>query len=179
MSKDSLINNSNQDESIENATAEPAVVSNASDSAIPDWAALAADYLKGWKRAQADYANLKKETERQLVSLTKFANMELILELLPTVEYFKQALKAVPVEQRELPWVKGVEHIQTLLWQVLESHGVREIKALGEQFDPVYHEAVMKVSAVDGGSGKVVEELRPGFMLYDRVLQPARVKVAE
>ncbi|MFZ5391020.1 MAG: nucleotide exchange factor GrpE [Patescibacteria group bacterium] len=139
----------------------------------------AEDYLAGWRRAQADYSNLKKETERQQIALAKFANSELILEILPVLDYFKQALKSVPPEQVDLPWVKGISLIQDKLWQVLSGHGLKEIESAGKPFDPLYHEAIQDLVVEGQPSGLVAEEIRPGYLLHDKVLQPAQVKVTK
>lgn len=137
----------------------------------------AAEYLAGWQRAKADYANLKRETESKLVELTRYANEEFIRELLPLVDYFKQALLAVPKEEASSSWVEGIRHIQTRLLEVLAYHGVKEMDVLGEKFNPELHEAVEQVES--GNSGFITEEVRTGFYLHDKVLQPARVKVAK
>ncbi len=139
---------------------------------------LAAEYLAGWQRAKADYANLKREVEARQLELVRYANLELLKELLPLVDYFKQALKAVPQPQRGEAWVDGIRHIQSRLEQVLAYHGVKAIEVMGEKFNPELHEAVGEVEA-EGESGTVVEEVRTGFTLYDKLLQPARVKVAK
>jgi len=139
----------------------------------------AQQYLDGWKRAKADYINLKKETDIKQFELARYANAEFLKELLPLVDYFKQALKSVPVEQVGLPWVQGIQHIQSKLEQVLAYHGVKELEVLGEKFNPEFHEAVGEVADTKYDSGIIVEEVRTGFMLHDKLLQPARVKVAK
>jgi len=141
--------------------------------------AQAKEYLAGWQRARADYANLKRESEAKSLELVRFANTELLKELLPLVDYFKHALKVVPAEQSGQPWVEGIRHIQIKLLEILAYHGVRELEAVGEKFDPNCHEAVAEVESSDYPSDTVVEEVRTGFMLQDKLLQPARVKVAK
>lgn len=137
----------------------------------------AAEYLAGWQRAKADYANLKKESDERLARLAQYANEELLKELLPLVDYFKSALKAVPKEEVSSTWVEGVRHIQTRLLEVMAYHGVKEMDVIGEKFNPELHEAVEQIEG--GKSGNITEEVRTGFYLYDKVLQPARVKVAK
>jgi molecular chaperone GrpE len=139
----------------------------------------AEEYLKGWQRAKADYANLKRETENRLAELTQFANQELIKELLPLVDYFKQALRAVPKEEAGSAWVEGIRHIHTRLMEILAYHGVKEMDVLNEKFNPEFHEAVAQVEGEDLPSGTIVAEVRTGFTLHDKVLQPARVKVVK
>lgn len=140
--------------------------------------ALAQEYLAGWQRAKADYANLKREVEADRLALTRYANEELLRELLPLVDYFKHALKAVPEPARGEAWVEGIRHIQSKLEQVLAYHGVKELEVLGEKFDPALHEAVAEVESSEP-TGTIIEELRTGFMLHDKLLQSSRVKVAK
>lgn len=137
----------------------------------------AAEYLAGWQRAKADYANLKKESDQKIIELTKYANEELIRELLPLVDYFKSALRAVPKEEAGSGWVEGIRHIQTRLLEIMAYHGVKEMDVVGEKFNPELHEAVEQVEG--NKSGIITEEVRTGFYLHDKVLQPARVKVAK
>jgi len=139
----------------------------------------AQEYLQGWQRTKADYANLKRESETKQIDLIRYANAELLKELLPLVDYFKHALKAVPPEQKGLPWVEGVGHIQSKLEQVLAYHGVKEMEVIGEKFNPFLHEAMGEVEANETEPGIIVEEVRTGFTLHEKVLQPARVKIAK
>lgn len=137
------------------------------------------EYLKGWQRAKADYANLKRETELKFVELTRFANEDLLRELLPLVDYFKHALRAIPSDQRGQPWLEGIRHIQSKLEQVLAYYGVKELEVMGERFDPALHEAVAEIENTQAPSGTIVEEVRTGFMLHNKLLQAARVKLAK
>jgi molecular chaperone GrpE len=140
---------------------------------------LARQYLEGWQRAKADYANLKRETESRMQDLVKYANAELLKELLPLVDYFKHALKSVPTEHKGDSWVEGIRHIQSKLEQVLAYYGVKELEVVGEKFDPAFHEAVGEVENSGESGGIIVEEIRTGFMLHNKLLQVARVKVAK
>ncbi len=138
----------------------------------------AKEYLEGWQRARADYANLKRETENKLQELTAFANAELVKDLLPLADYFRHALASVPKEEAGSAWVEGIRHIQTKLMEVLAYHGVKELETVGEKFDPALHEAVGEVEGSGQPPGTVAEEVRGGFTLHGKLLQPARVKVA-
>ena len=148
-------------------------------AAAGELAAKAEEYLAGWQRARADYANLKRESEIKQAELVRYANAEMLRDLLPLVDYFKHALRAVPAAQAGEAWVEGIRHIQTKLLEVMAYHGVKEMVTVGEKFDPAYHEAVGEVELADQPSGQIVEEVRTGFMLHDKLLQPARVKVAK
>lgn len=138
----------------------------------------AEEYLNGWKRAKADYANLQKETEKRQIEFIQYANAALLHELLPLVDHFKQAFKHLPGELQNTEWVKGIRHIQTHLCKILTEHGLQEIKTVGDEFDPNKHEVVEEIAS-DQPAGTIIEELKTGWLMGDRVIQPARVKVAK
>jgi molecular chaperone GrpE len=147
------------------------------------------EYLNGWKRAQADYHNLQKEIEQRKSEWIKMASADLLIELLPVYDNLKLALKHVPASEKDSDWVIGVRHIKNQLQKVLDEHGVKEIKTVGEKFNPHYHEAVPaadeKEDKAEGEtqktektqSGVIVKEVRPGYLLNDKVLYPAKVVV--
>ncbi|MDP3964582.1 MAG: nucleotide exchange factor GrpE [bacterium] len=145
---------------------------------VAELEAKAEEYLNGWKRAKADYANLQKEVERRMEEFSKYANEALITELFPIADHFKQAFRHLPEELKTHEWVKGIEHLRTSLTQVLQSAGASELPTVGEKFDPARHEAIEEVES-DQPSGTIVEEVRSGFMLNGKVAQAARVKVAK
>jgi molecular chaperone GrpE len=134
----------------------------------------AAANLAGWQRAQADFANYKKRSEREKADLGKYANSELTLKLLPALDDLERALAAIPPRQTKLSWVEGVRLIERKLKAILEGEGLSQIKALGEPFDPHFHEAVMQGK---GKEGMVVEEIQKGYRLHDRVIRPSKVVV--
>lgn len=138
----------------------------------------AEEYLNGWKRAKADYINLKRETEQKQKELIEFAVAGFILEIFPMIDQFKQAFKHIPEDQRNSDWVIGIRHIQSNLNKLLQEHGIEEIEAVGEKFDPLFHDAVEEVES-DQEEGTVVEEVKTGFKMHDKVITPAKVKVAK
>lgn len=133
------------------------------------------EHLAGWQRALADYQNLQKETEKRIADNIKYATEGLLHELLPMVDHFKFAFRAVPEDQRDSDWLKGMEHIQANFMKILQQHGIEEIETAGEKFDPEVHEAVEEVEG--GKSGTVAEEVATGFRLKGKVIRPAKVKV--
>jgi molecular chaperone GrpE len=133
-------------------------------------------YLANWQRAEADLANYKKRSEQERSGVIEFVNAELILSLLPVLDDLERALDSTPDELAELSWVNGIELVCRKLRDALEAHGLSEIKALEEVFDPRYHEAMMEG---DGDEGKVIEVARKGYKLHDRVIRPARVIVGK
>jgi molecular chaperone GrpE len=133
-------------------------------------------YLANWQRAQADLINFKKRSEQEKEEVIKFANAMLLMNLLPILDDFERALDNVSSKLAGLTWVDGIRLIHRKLQAVLESHGISQIEALGNDFDPALHEAVLEE---EGEEGKVIEELQKGYKLHERVLRPAMVKVGK
>ncbi|MFA6553493.1 MAG: nucleotide exchange factor GrpE [Patescibacteria group bacterium] len=138
------------------------------------------EYLNGWKRAKADYINLKKDHEKEAQQMVQYANAAMILEMLPIYDNFKLAWQHIPEEHRTNDeWLKGIEHIKNQFKGLLKNMNIEEIPTVGERFDPELHEAVAKEKAEGKESGTVIAEIKGGYKLYDKVLEHAKVKVAE
>jgi molecular chaperone GrpE len=101
------------------------------------------------------------------------------MKLLPVLDDFDLAMQHVPPEVAETPWFGGLEGIYRKLQMILEGEGVKSIEALGQPFDPHFHEAVAHEDAGPEQSGKVTADLRRGYTLHDRVVRPSMVKVGE
>ncbi|MDZ7798111.1 MAG: nucleotide exchange factor GrpE [Patescibacteria group bacterium] len=144
-----------------------------------DWEKKAAEYLNGWKRARADYLNLKKEKDKEREEIMKFSNAALIIQLLPIYDHLKIAFDHVPKDLKNNEWVKGIEGIKKQTQDFIESIGIKEIKTVGEKFDPEKHEAVAHEKNKDFKTDIIFEETKPGYKLHDKVLYPAKVKVAK
>lgn len=136
-----------------------------------------AEHRQNWLRATADYKNFKRRTDQERAELIRSASAGLLLKLLPVIDDLDRALAGVPDEVAATPWFGGVKLIAQKLQTVLDSEGVTAIPALGQEFDPNLHEAVIYEDAADGMEGKVVGELQKGYRLRDRVLRPTMVKV--
>jgi molecular chaperone GrpE len=130
-------------------------------------------------RKTAEFDNYRRRIERERQSVTEAASADLILELLPLVDDLERALKAEPGPAGAETYRRGVELIHRQLLETLRKRGVRPIEALGEDFDPHFHQAVMHEPATGHRDGEVIEELRRGYMLGDRLLRPSMVKVAK
>lgn len=137
------------------------------------------EYKQAYQRAQADYQNLVKQSAKDKASMIQYANEELITELLPLVDYFKYAFKHLTSEAKLDEWAEGVRQIQNKLNMILGNFGVKEIDTLEQKFDPNFHEALEEVEDSNQPPGVIVEELRTGFLLNNKVIQPARVRVAK
>jgi molecular chaperone GrpE len=138
--------------------------------------AAADENLRGWQRSQADFVNFRRRVDQERSDLLKIAESGLILDFLPVIDDLDRALQGLPPELRAVTWVEGILLIERKLQAVLEAHGVKPIEALGKQFDPHEHEAVMRDGDPDEAT-TVTGELQRGYRLHDRVLRPALVKV--
>ncbi|WP_298400600.1 nucleotide exchange factor GrpE [uncultured Chloroflexus sp.] len=138
--------------------------------------AQAAEYKDQWMRAVADYRNFKRRTDTERAELIRNAGAALILKLLPVLDDFERAIANIPPEIASTPWWQGTQLIAQKLRTILESEGVKPIEALGQDFDPNLHEAVIYEEA-EGQEGKVIAELQRGYLLHDRVIRPSMVKV--
>ncbi len=168
-----------QDESEESQTSEvePEVAEDdigTLKQSLAEEKAKAEGYLANWQRAQADFINYKRRSEQEKEEISKFANASLMFNLLPILDDLERAFISIPPHLARLTWVDGIRLIERKLQASLEVQGLSPIKALGEPFDPKFHEAAMHGK---GKEGIVIEELQKGYKLHDRVIRPAMVAV--
>ena len=126
-------------------------------------------------RAAADLDNYKKRAARERDEVQKFANERLLKDLLPVLDGLDRALAAAPPED---PLAEGVRLVRASLEQALAKHGITAFSAMGEKFNPAFHEALLQVPTGDDAPGTVVLEHARGFRLHDRLVRPAMVGVA-
>lgn len=134
----------------------------------------AEEYLANWQRAQADFANIRRRLEQDKFEAIKYAEGNLIKELLLVLDDLDRAMKHTPPELMSEGWVQGMEGITRKFRGILEAVGLKEILALGLAFDPTLHEAV---ACLPGPEGLVIAEHEKGYRFKDRVLRPSRVAV--
>jgi len=145
---------------------------------LTDEAASAALWREKLLRLQADFENTRKRMDKDRQDFVKFANEGIILELLNILDDLERAVNLAETKHEDLPaFLKGVEMIMAHLYETLKAHGVTVIKALDGKFDPHYHEALMQVEDKDKPEHTVAEELQKGYLLNDRVIRTAKVKV--
>ena len=128
-------------------------------------------------RTAAEFDNYRKRVERERRELADYMKMDVLNELLPIVDNFERALQAPSSDADSLR--KGVELIYKQLIDLLRKRGVTPIEALGTDFDPNFHQAVIHETSPSHREGEVIEELQRGYMLGDKLLRPAMVKVAK
>tara|TARA_B100000315_G_scaffold257501_1_gene306582 strand:+ start:2221 stop:2838 length:618 start_codon:yes stop_codon:yes gene_type:complete len=130
------------------------------------------------KRAQAELANFRRRTEEEHVSLMRYSNSRLLTRLLPVIEELDLAVTHAGKGGPNASWLEGVKLIQRKLHNLLASEGVTPVDSLGTLFNPLEHEALGTVETTEYPAGYVVQAIRPGYRLHDRVIQPAQVMVA-
>lgn len=128
-------------------------------------------------RTAAEFDNYRKRVERERRDLADYMKADILAELLPIVDNFERALQA-PSPDGD-PLRKGVELIHKQMLDFLRKRGVTPIEALGAEFDPNFHQAVIHETSPLHREGEVIEELQRGYMLGDKLLRPAMVKVAK
>jgi molecular chaperone GrpE len=137
------------------------------------------DELKDrWLRKSAEFDNYRKRIERERREQADQATVDLLQDLLPIVDDFDRAL-TVDAGEGGAAYRKGVELIYGKLHDLLRRYGVTPIEALGADFDPNLHQAVMHEASPEHREGEVIGELQRGYMIKDRLLRPAMVKVAK
>jgi len=138
--------------------------------------AQATEYKDGWQRAVADFQNYRRRVERENGEVYQNAVAGIIKRYLPILDDLERALQSRPAD---LAWVEGIELIYRKLQAILEAEGVKRIEAEGQMFDPTMHEAISQELAEGHENGKVIAVVQNGYMLGERVIRPAMVRVAQ
>lgn len=137
------------------------------------------DLVNTARRLQAEFENFRRRTRTEKEELVKYAVEGLVAKLLPVVDNFERALQAVEDKAELRSFAEGVEMIFRQFMQVLEQEGLTPVEAVGCQFDPNCHEAVMQVESEDHESNTVLEEFQKGYHLNGRLIRPSMVKVTK
>lgn len=158
--------------------------------------ARASEYSDGWQRERADFSNYKKRIERDNAQVYQNALANVLKKYVVILDDLERALKKRPTvcagsmtdganpetaqvaSGPETAWVDGIELIYRKLLTLLENEGIRRMEAEKEFFDPTRHEAIMQEDSPDHQSGQIIEVIQQGFVLGDRVIRPALVRVA-
>lgn len=134
--------------------------------------------LEGWQRALAEFQNYKKRVERDRERMQQEVAGRVLTRYLEVLDDLERSLKEAPQDAQVATWVEGIELIYRKMLKILESEGVRPMDAEGQPFDPNLHEAISHEEAEGYESGQIIEVVRQGYLLGDRVLRPALVRVA-
>jgi molecular chaperone GrpE len=131
-------------------------------------------------RSQADFENLRKRLERDKQDFLKYANEGIILELLNVLDDLERTINLAENKHEDMnAFLKGVEMILAHLYDMLKEHGVKPIEAEGQIFNPHYHEALIQIENKDLPEHTIVEVLQKGYLMHERVIRTAKVKVSK
>ena len=137
------------------------------------------EYLNGWKRAKADYANAEREHRDAMQGLSRMMRSVCMRDLAPILANWKRAAAHIPEAAAKEQWVQGIVQIQRQFEEFLKKQGVAQLKTVGELFDPSKHESV-GVQKIEGKKrGEIVEEVEPGYVIDGEVIIPSRVVISE
>ena len=131
------------------------------------------------KRQMAEFENFRKRTDKEKTAMFETGAKSVIEKILPVVDNFERGLATVPEESKEDPFVDGMNRIYKQLMTELENIGVKPIEAVGQEFDPNLHNAVMQVESDEYESGVVAQELQKGYTYHDMVVRHSMVGVVQ
>jgi molecular chaperone GrpE len=140
--------------------------------------AQAKEYLDSLQRTRAEFANYKKRTEREMQDRYQFGSVDALKSLLPVIDDFERAFSNMPSDLKDNSWVSGVLMIQRKFDRLLEQYGITQLDPTGQAFNPAQMEAVGEDEAGETPSGHVSATLQKGYIVGERVLRPALVRVA-
>jgi molecular chaperone GrpE len=136
------------------------------------------EYLDGWQRARAEFANYKKRVDRDQAQTYQVATGNVVRRFLEVLDDLERALKNRPENGEGAVWAEGIELIYRKLQNMLENEGVKPMEIENDFFDPNLHEAVVSEENSEYESGQIIDVIRQGYVMGDRVLRPAMVRVA-
>ncbi len=137
-----------------------------------------ADLTDKLTRQMAEFDNYRKRTEKEKSAMYEIGAKDVIEKILPIVDNFERGFATVAEEEKENPFVQGMDKVYKQLMTMLEGLGVKSIEALGQEFNPDLHHAVMHVEDEEAGENVIVEEFQKGYMYRDSVVRYSMVKVA-
>ena len=129
-------------------------------------------------RSQAETENVRRRTQRELQESRRYANQNLLLNLLPVIDNIERAISAAKESQEATGLLEGFEMVHQLLLATLDKHHCRPVPAEGQAFDPAIHEAISHLPSPDHERGSVMVVSQQGYQLHDRVIRPAQVVVS-
>jgi molecular chaperone GrpE len=138
--------------------------------------AKTSEYKDSWLRSQAEFQNYRKRQERDNEMMYNSMKGDIIKKVLPVLDDLERALQNRSADD---PWANGIELVARKFQNILESEGVRKIEAIGTEFDPNFHEAISHEPANGAQSGHVIGVVQNGYMIGERVIRPALVRVAQ
>jgi molecular chaperone GrpE len=147
---------------------------------LEEKSALVAEYENLLKRKQADFENYQKRMLKEAQDFKKYANAEIVLDVLSMMDDFERAIESTESSKDFDALHEGILLVEKQIRNTLESkYGVKAIDALGKEFDPTVHDAIMMEESESHEEDTVVEDFQKGYLMHDRVIRPAKVKVAK
>ena len=137
-----------------------------------------ADLTDKLTRQMAEFDNYRKRTEKEKSAMYEIGAKDIVEKILPVVDNFERGLQSVAEENKEDPFVQGMDKIYKQFMTTLEGIGVKPIEAVGQEFNPDFHNAVMHIEDEEAGENDVVEEFQKGYMYRESVVRHSMVKVA-
>lgn len=147
-------------------------------SSLDEMTAKAEEYLDGWQRARAEFANYKKRILKENTEIRQVARGEVVKIYLDILDDLERALERKPTQGDGQTWAEGIDLIVQKLHSRLETEGIKPMNPLGKEFDPNIHEALMKEESEEYESGQIIEVIQEGYWIGEKVLRPALVRVA-
>lgn len=179
------LNSQTEEETVEEVFAENEASENTEEMPAQDPMEQKVAELEGkleeadnrYLRLQADFDNFRRRSRIELEASAKYRAQSIISDLLPAIDNFERALKMDVDNEQAKSLKQGLEMVYRSLLDALKNEGVETIEAVGKEFDPHLHQAVMQAEDENFGPNIVVEEFQKGYMLKDRIIRPAMVKV--
>lgn len=174
------VNESNEvahEESIDDAVQGEGIASDLQKQLL-EAKAQADDHYQKFLRTQADFDNFRRRARQEKEEFLKYASAKLVEQLLSVIDNFDRALSSSKETKDFDALVKGLEMTSRQLDQILMAEGLQPMVTVGEPFNPELHQAIMQVESDEYGEGIVIEEVQKGYILKDKVLRPAMVKVS-
>lgn len=134
------------------------------------------EYKDGWARSQAEFQNFRKRVERDNETFKASTKGDIIKKVLPVLDDLERALQNRPADDA---WASGIELVTRKFQNILDMEGVKKIEAKGAAFDPNFHEAISHEPSEDVESGHVIDVVQNGYVIGERVIRPALVRVAQ
>ena len=145
-------------------------------SQLEEAEAKLAESVDGWQRSQADFQNYRKRVERDSEMIRANMKGDIVKKILPLLDDLERAMQNRPADE---PWTDGIQLIVRKFQTVLDGEGVKKIEAEGVEFNPNFHEAISNEPSEEVESGHVIAVVQNGYMLGERVIRPALVRVAQ
>ncbi len=167
-----------ENEQVEVLEGVPEIDVEALQQEIEDLRSKADEYLDGWQRSRAEFANYKKRTEREQALAYQSAASSIFKRFLEVLDDLDRALKNRPQGGEGGAWAEGIDLVYRKFYAILEAEGVKVMDAQGEYFDPNLHEAITQEDSDEFESGQIIQVVKNGYTIGDKVLRPALVRVA-